>query len=302
MDDATRRGGPRRLRLPNGMEIVCQTATEARFFYRDIFEKDVYCRHGVSLDGAECVFDVGANIGLFTLFVSRRRPRARIYAFEPAPPLFDLLRLNVERFGVRSELFACGLAATRGTAALTFYPNSSGMSSFYADPDEEREALQGLMVNQLRAGEPGMEEVMEHAGDLLRERLRSLSFQCPVRPLSDVVREHGVRRIDLLKIDVQKSELDVVRGIDEEHWPRIRQVVLELHDTAGQFHWLRRFLEERGFRVHAEQEEAYRGSAMLNVFASRDAVPPPRGAARDRARDRAEKMRASRGRPGRRSG
>jgi len=288
------------IHLANGMEIACQTATEARFLYHDIFEKQIYCRHGVSLEGAECVVDVGANIGLFTLFAARQCPGARVWAFEPAPPLFEILRSNVERYGVEAELFQCGISEARGTAELTFYPNSSGMSSFYADPEEEREALYHLMVNQLRRREPGMEEVMKHVDDLLAERLRSCTFECPLYSLSDVIREHGIRRIDFLKIDVQKSEIGVVRGIADEHWPRIRQLVLELHNTEGRFHWLRGHLEKRGFRVLAEQEDSYRESNMLNVFASRaqrDVVAKPRAAAAGEARSRAEKMKSSRKRP-----
>lgn len=286
------------LRLADGFEIVCQTATEARFLYHDIFEKEIYCRHGVSLDGVETVFDVGANIGMFTLFVGTRCPQAQVYAFEPAPPLFEILRENVGRFGVRAELFHCGVAAAAGTAELTFYPNSSGMSSFHADRKEEEEALRNLMANELREGEPGMEELMEHADDLLAERLRSCTFECALRPLSEVIRERAVERIDLLKVDVQKSELDVVRGVDEEHWPRIRQVVLELHNTDNQYSWLHGFLTERGFQVFAEQEFAYQESPMLNVFASRprggahSPSPRTRQNAREEALSRAEKMKS----------
>lgn len=293
------------LRLPNGMEIACQSATEAHFLYRDIFEREVYCRHGISLEDAECVFDVGANVGLFTLFVHRRRPRATIFAVEPAPPLAEILRFNVERFGVAAEIFDCGLSDAAGSARLTFYPRSPGMSSFYADPEEERRALHRLMVNQWKSGEPGMEEVMEHAGELLDERLQSTTFDCPLRTLSDIIRERRVRRIDLLKIDVQKSELDVLEGIAEEHWPRIRQVVLELHDEGGRFQGLRRDLEARGFQVSAGQDDAYRDSVMLNVYARRD-VPCVTGAASEirrpalePARRRAMRIQASRRRPGR---
>lgn len=282
---------------------MCQTAGEALFLFHDIFEKQIYCRHGVSLDGVQCVFDVGANIGLFTLFVGRQRPGARIFAFEPAPPVFEILRANVERAGVDAELFNCGVAERSGTADLTFYPSSSGMSSFHADLEEEKEALYNVMLNQLHRGEPGMAEVMEHAEDLLEERLRSVSFSCPLRPLSEVIREHGVERIDLLKIDVQKSELDVIRGIDDEHWPRIRQIALELHNVGNRFHWLRETLERRGFRVLAEQEDAYRESIMLNVFATRaprDVVASSGRrlgagrAASDPARERAQRMKALR--------
>ena len=262
-------GGHRLLHMPDGMEIACQTATEARFLYRDIFEKQAYCRHGISLQGAQCVFDVGANIGLFTLFAGLHCPQASIFAFEPAPPLFEILKFNTRRCGVKARLFNHGLSAERKTAELTFYPNSSGMSTFYGDPEEEKEVLYALMANELAEGKAGMEEVMKHSGDLIEERLRSLTFGCRLLPLSDVIRQWGVEEIDLLKVDVQKSELDVVRGIDDEHWPLIRQVALELHNSGDRLSWLSGFLRERGFDVVAEQDEHYSGSQMVNLYAFR---------------------------------
>lgn len=258
--------GQRLLRLPNGLDIACQTATEARFLYRDIFERQAYLRHGVSLKGAQCVFDVGANIGLFTLFAGQRCPRAEIYSFEPAPPLFEILSFNVRLCGVRARLFECGIFSRPKSAELTFYPNSSGMSSIFADPEEEREALSALMANEWADGKAGMDEVMQHCGDLLDERLRSRLYKCRLLPLSDVIRRQGVQRIDLLKVDVQKSELDVIRGIEDEHWPLIRQISMEVHQEAE---GLSDCLRRRGFEVAIEQDEHYRNSKMLHLFAVR---------------------------------
>src|SRR6266480_808865 len=87
-EDINDRTSLRRCELPNGLEIAYQTKAELTHFYEDIFEKQVYLRHGISLSEGECVFDVGANIGLFTLFCHRKVNHLRIYALEPAPPLF----------------------------------------------------------------------------------------------------------------------------------------------------------------------------------------------------------------------
>ena len=42
--------------------------------------------------------------------------------------------------------------------------------------------------------------------------------------VSDLIRNHGLARIDLLKIDVEGAELDVLRGIAHKDWQLIRQV------------------------------------------------------------------------------
>ncbi|MFM0205135.1 FkbM family methyltransferase, partial [Paraburkholderia fungorum] len=67
---------------------------------------------------------------------------------------------------------------------------------------------------------------------LMQARYSAAHFDCPLRTLSAVIDENGIERIDLLKIDVEKAEGHVLRGIRQAHWARIRQMVVEVHSTA----------------------------------------------------------------------
>lgn len=260
---------PRRCTLPNGMEISYQSRAEVDFFYHDVIEKEVYLQHGVTVKDGDCIFDVGANIGFFTLFIHQKCTPSAVYSFEPAPPLFRILSDNASRYGKHARLFNFGLSNAPKTANFTFYPNSSGMSSFYGDKEEEKEALKAIMLNQLRNGMAEMEQVLKHADDLLEERFRSQTFACQLRTLSDVISEHNVGRIDLLKIDVQKSELDVLAGIRDDDWAKIRQIVLEVHDTDGRLTEVSALLRRHGYDLTVEQDDLYEGSTLYNLFAVR---------------------------------
>ncbi|HKI01526.1 MAG TPA: FkbM family methyltransferase [Thermoanaerobaculia bacterium] len=276
--------------LPNGLRIACQSWAETRFFYHEIFEEKVYLRNGITLRPGATVYDVGANIGLFTLFVLQEFPGSRVFSFEPCPTLFEIARANAALLG-GAEVFNVGLSDRARRASFTFYPNSPGMSSCYADEAEEREVLRTLLENQLAQGVAGMDQVIRHADDLLAERLKTEIFEVELRPLSEVIHELGTQRIDLLKIDVQKSEADVVAGIDEADWEKIEQVVLEVHDIGGRLGEMVRLLEARGFTVDACQDELYTGSTTYNLFARRDRASlarrtaPPRPGVEERARN-----------------
>jgi FkbM family methyltransferase len=259
------------------MRIVYQSQTEAEHFYKDIFEKEIYLRHGIELRDGACIFDVGANIGSFMLYAHQVCREALIHSFEPAPPLFEKLRLNAALNGVEARLFNFGISDHAGMAELTFYPRSSGMSSFHADKEQEKQILRLMMKKELAAGVEGVGELMGFADDFLEERFRSESFECRLRPLSDVIAECEVEWIDLLKIDVQKAELAVLEGIREEHWPRIGQIVMEVHDLDGRLEHIARRLEERGFRVTVEQDELLQGSVLYNLFAVRERAEPGEG-------------------------
>lgn len=292
--------------LPNGLTVAYQSKAELEQFYDDIFEKQIYTRHGITLRPGDCVFDVGANIGMFSLFILHRFPEVQVYAFEPAPPLFELLRTNTESFGARVRLFPFALADRPGTASLTYYPNTTGMSSFHPDVREERAALAAILENRRRAGVPGIEELLNQAEDFFAERLRSETFECPLRTLSDVLREEGVDRIDLLKVDVEKSEAQVLAGITELDWYRIEQIAAEVHDIGLRLAEIRQDLESRGFTTTLEQDDLYEGSDRYNVYAVRPQMnamsPPPSAPGADRRetalrlRERAERLKGATGR------
>ena len=53
---------------------------EASFLYNEIFEQQVYLQHGIAaaLTNGAIVFDVGANVGLFDIFLARSVTQALI--------------------------------------------------------------------------------------------------------------------------------------------------------------------------------------------------------------------------------
>ena len=64
----------------------------------------------------------------------------------------------------------------------------------------------------------------ERSADLFLGLLfKKTSFACRLRTLSEIVDEESVARIDLLKIDAERSEREILAGIRAEHWEMIRQ-------------------------------------------------------------------------------
>jgi hypothetical protein len=90
-----------------------------------------------------------------------------------------------------------------------------------------------------------------------------------------VIAALGVERIDLLKVDAEKSELAVLAGITPDDWLRIRQVVIEVHDATGErTRDVRRLLEGHGFVVTADEETLLSGSGLANLYAIRPGAAP----------------------------
>ncbi len=253
-----------RCELPNGMVVICRNKNETEFGYHEIFEEQGYLRHGIQLTDGDVVFDVGANIGMFALSVGRHCPHATIYSFEPIQPIYQLLELNTRLYGLQVELFNLGLSNNDRSETFTYYPHLSLISGRFADGAAERETVKSFLLNEhkLAQNDPLLDE-------LLAERLQTEQVTCQMRTLSQVIRENGVQRIDLLKIDVEKSEQDVLAGIEDEHWPLIRQLVVEVHDSGGKVGRISALLESKGYRVGMEQDSVLKDTPYRNVYAWR---------------------------------
>ncbi|MBZ5490381.1 MAG: non-ribosomal peptide synthase/polyketide synthase [Acidobacteriia bacterium] len=253
-----------RYELPNGMVISHQNKNETDFVYQEIFERRTYLQHGITLRNDACVVDVGANIGLFTLSILERAPQARIYAFEPIPPVFENLRINSLLAGGDIHLFNCGLSSVSGTADFTWFKHNSVISGRYADLKKEQGTIKTFLKNQ--NGAELSEETLE---TLIEQRLDHEKFRCTLRTLSEVIAAERIERIDLLKIDVEKSELEVFEGIEDKDWAKIRQLVIEVHDIEGRLRKMRHLLEVRGYEVSVEQDDELAATDLYTIFARR---------------------------------
>lgn len=86
--------------------------------------------------------------------------------------------------------------------------------------------------------------------------------------IHSMLHAQGLERVDLLKVDVERAELDVLRGVRREDWLRIRQVVLEVHDVDGRLAAVQELLQgTAGFRnCVTEQDAQLAGSTLPNVY------------------------------------
>ena len=246
--------------LPNQLKIFHLYRTETQWLYDEIFVDQSYLKHGIVLTDGSCVFDVGANIGLFTLFVQQRYPNAQVYAFEPIPPICETLRNNIDLYGMKAHLFQYGLSNGPGEAEFTFY-HSFCLREHMPNTGNE-EVTRATLRNQ-------GELLAQYSDELLANRFKSETFTCQLRNRSEVIRENAIQHIDLLKIDVEKSELDVLNGIQEEDWQKIEQIVVEVHDQHGHLALVIGLLRRHDYYLTVEQADLLTNTGLYTVYARR---------------------------------
>jgi len=159
------------------------------FILHEIFTCVVYAIPAKWLGRVATVVDLGANVGLTTLFFAPSFPDARYVCVEPNPANAAVLRRNVAWLGPRAEVVE---------AAVT---DQSGQVAF----DDNRPSYDGHIAG------PGQ------TGRMVR---------CCT--LDEIAASCGLDRIDVLKIDIEGAEREVLRG-NPACLRDVGVIIIELH-------------------------------------------------------------------------
>jgi FkbM family methyltransferase len=150
----------------------------------------------IELSPGDTVLDVGAHIGIVSIYLAKRFPDVRILSFEAMPRVFALLTANLKRNKVHN-VTAYNLAVTGDgrDLALQSHPgsNTGGGSAWVAD-----HAL------------AGHDQVT-----------------IPSLTLDRILEQHGVERCPLLKIDIEGGEYDVLYNA---------KLLARVANIRGEFH------------------------------------------------------------------
>ena len=262
-----------RAATPDGRSIYCTRRDEVRAVAGQI---ELYLRHDISIEAGDCVLDVGANIGLFALEAARRG--ADVYAFEPLPATFAALDANAREWGdgrIRAHNLALGARA--GVADFAYFRWMSALSTRFPDwvGNNSASGVAAVLDDAQLAPRFGW---FRRAPDWLRRALvaglvravmQPRPVSCRVETLSRALHALQIGAIDLLKIDVEGAEWDVLCGISARDWPRIRQVVAEVHDEDGRVARVEALLRAQGFTVISEPEPQSAAWGVWLVWARR---------------------------------
>lgn len=262
--------------LPDGRQVHCVNAYEVGFGWHEIVSDDL-TKRGLDLPLDGTYLDVGANIGLFCLRLRDLCPSAEIYAFEPMPAAFEALRNNSEAMGGTVEAFRLAMGAARGQAEFDHYPALSALST--GDSAVGKNLADGL--RSLLFGQGASEDIrtiIDSTGahdrlddEAFIDRLfASETVTVDVDTLDNVAGRLRIETIDLLKIDTEGQERPVLDGIGTALWPKIRQLLVEVHRGRDELDTIRAELEGRGYKTVVEDHPMAQGGApVFHIYAHR---------------------------------
>lgn len=179
-------------------------------------------------DEASVIFDVGAYTGTITEKYKKLFPKATIYCFEPFQASFKKLQ---EHYKACDRIKTFRMAVGDRTGKRTFYLNSDLSCNSLLRPLSSRERYSN-----------SNSEVVD-------------TTKVDVITLEDFCRKESISRINILKLDVEGSELSVLKGASE----LLKQEVVDLiytevmfvahYEEGVQFFELSRYLFDYGYTI-----------------------------------------------------
>jgi FkbM family methyltransferase len=186
------------LKTPVSATLTIREANTDLITLQEIFFDQVYGDLIPHLSECRTIIDLGAHIGLATVYFASLFPEASIFSVEPEASNFALLAQNVQSLSrrgrcrpLRAAIWSHDCPLRVQSVAENFY------NAFQVRPSENTpDAIQGL----------GMLSILERS---------------------------GFHSVDLLKIDVEGAEVQLFQG-DLSWLPRVRALAIEFHGDSRQ--------------------------------------------------------------------
>jgi FkbM family methyltransferase len=226
-----RRGWPiaEPVRLRSGVQIYLSTPDDLKTLVEVLLRRE----YGpISSDAV--VVDVGANIGVFSLFALAKGARL-VHALEPCAESFEILSRNIRVNAAEGRIQPERLVVAATSGDMVKFPVASSRE------------------NAVIKGET------------------TVKFQMtPTETLEDLLDRYGLQSVDLLKLDCEGAEREILLSTPPTVWRRIRDIRLEFHyqgDTE-----LRPFLSSRGYALIKHERRGGAGDGIM-WFARRHEDP-----------------------------
>jgi FkbM family methyltransferase len=216
------------LHTRDGLVITIRQNYADAMTVAEIFLSDSYTR-GMNLPDRPVIIDVGGFVGDFSLYAAKRLNARRVIVCEPSPRNWVLLLKNIQANGYGDRIEAVNKAVTDGSDLMMNVDapdDCQSTISAYFERGHEFTPIAGISLAQL-------------------------------------LDDHSVEHVDLLKIDCEGGEFSIIESTRSEVFSRIQNLVFEFHQVEGL--WTK--LEQAKERLRSEGYVIQMGTGL--VYASR---------------------------------
>lgn len=216
--------------LRNGYKIKLRVrSTDLQAFF-NVWIIQEYNRPDYQISENDIIIDIGAHIGLFTLYVSQYCKKGKIFSFEPVEENYELLLENIQLNKIENVV-AIKKAVSGGEKSIKIYLNEDQAAhSTYSHRDSfiETESI-------------SLKEIIDH---------------------------NSIQKCNFLKIDCEGAEYDILESVPDEYFKIIMKIGMEYHFSDTKSNLLRE-LKERLQNMNYKIQENPLLNGLGLLFAKR---------------------------------
>lgn len=175
------------LETKKGVKIKVRTRSTDIHVVAEIFLLNEYPLHNIP--SGSTIIDIGAHIGLFSVYAHSLGKDFRIFCFEPMKENFELLKENISANGY-TDIVAVNTGLAGSTGKRTIYVHSD-----MAAHSLVKKSNSGIMIDTVT--------------------------------LKDVFDSYRVEKCDYLKMDCEGAEYEILSALPDKYFDRIFAIKIE---------------------------------------------------------------------------
>lgn len=199
-----------------GLKFKIRPKTADKAIYKEIFILNEYHKIARDLLKAKVVIDIGAQVGIFSVYAATGNAKSIIYAVEPFFDNYQLLRENIQLNRLQGRIIPLNVAVWSKNKKMTLYlsTNNSGGHSLISKSLEKRTVK--------------------------------------TYTLNHIIQKYGIEYIDVLKLDCEGSEYTILDNLSKNTMMKIQSIILEYHDVQRIARLVTK-LESHGYRIEFQR-------------------------------------------------
>ena len=190
------------------LSVIDPHERDTRYIYDEIFVSQIYYHPQMRMPRHPVILDVGANIGIFSVWASRRYQPKLICSYEASPQTFAYLQDNTSR------LVDSGITTVR--------TNNRAVARVAGDKLVLHQSPLVSGISTLLAKDKvGWVKELSDSRELVTHEVTTTT-------VSAEIAANAIEVVDLLKIDVEGYFMEVLAGIQTADFQRIQNIVIEI--------------------------------------------------------------------------
>lgn len=179
------------LETKNNIKIKIRTNSTDIMQLGTVWLTEDYKMPGFSINKEDIVIDIGAHIGLFSLFASQYCKNGKIFSYEPIKENYNLLKENIEVNKIEN-IISFNSAVSKQTNKLKIFINS----------DDSAHSIFESEKNFIEVDSTTIKSIFD---------------------------KNKIKNCNLLKFDCEGAEYQIIESIPKEYFFKIEKMIIEYH-------------------------------------------------------------------------